>query len=105
MAIDESEVRQVACQEIRNLCDAVGINAEDYRITVIQSAAQPRLWLVLWNVIKPNKDGRVLSRSTGVDISENADVLRRRLRRIFAEEPEDLEGMYTPQGVNIQDVG
>lgn len=101
MAIDESEVRQVACEEIKTLCDAAGIPADEYAVSIMQEAGRPRMWLVFWNAVKPNNDGRVLARSTGVDISENADVLRERLRRKFAEEPEYL-GMYEPQAVEFQ---
>ncbi len=100
MAIHGSVVQRVANEEIRELCAALGISAADYRVTVMQCEQQPRMWLVYWNVIEPNKDGRVLSRSTAVDISENEDVLRERLRQIFAKEPEDL-GIQELQTVRI----
>lgn len=91
MAIDEAEVRAVAEDEIKSLCDASGISAEDYAVTVMRDPKQPRIWIVYWDLIKPNDDGTVSYRATGVDISEDKEVLRERIRHEFAKDAKRAE--------------
>jgi hypothetical protein len=93
-------VKQIASDEIRKHCDEP---EESYRVAVLNSlSGQPRLLAIYWDMIQPEPDGKYACRSTAVDFSCSEEMVRYRVRAMFAY-PAQLVGQYEASGLSVVD--